>query len=74
VISSLDTHTPLTRDPSVKTLEMSLEAIEKGGYAHFMLKEIMEQPRALTDAMRGRVNPDTGEVRLANSDTCVISH
>ena len=64
VISSLDVSTPVTREHVLHKLEMSLEAIEKGGYKHFMLKEIMEQPAALTNAMRGRVNPETGEVRL----------
>jgi glutamine---fructose-6-phosphate transaminase (isomerizing) len=37
---------------------------EKGGYRHFMLKEIFEQPRAITDTFRGRVSPDTGSVML----------
>jgi glucosamine--fructose-6-phosphate aminotransferase (isomerizing) len=64
VISSLDVSTPVTREHVLHKLEMSLEAIEKGGYKHFMLKEIMEQPVALTNAMRGRVNAETGEVRL----------
>eukprot|EP00929_Paragymnodinium_shiwhaense_P112122 TRINITY_DN80378_c0_g1_i1.p1 TRINITY_DN80378_c0_g1~~TRINITY_DN80378_c0_g1_i1.p1 ORF type:complete len:665 (-),score=139.36 TRINITY_DN80378_c0_g1_i1:140-2134(-) len=42
------------KNPIVR-LEMSLEQIEKGGYAHFMLKEIMDQPNALRNAMRGRL-------------------
>ena len=45
-------------------LTMNLERIEKGGYDHFMLKEIMEQPKVLRDCMRGRVNPSTGEITL----------
>lgn len=45
-------------------LTMSLDKIEKAGYEHFMLKEILEQPRVLRDCMRGRINPDTGEVKL----------
>ena len=48
----------------VHALEWDLEQIEKGGYEHFMLKEIMEQPVALENAMRGRVRPDEGVVRL----------
>ena len=48
----------------VHALEWDLEQIEKGGYEHFMLKEIMEQPDAITNAMRGRVLVDEGEVRL----------
>ncbi|MBP6722401.1 MAG: glutamine--fructose-6-phosphate transaminase (isomerizing), partial [Bacteroidia bacterium] len=50
--------------PHVETLEMELEALEKGGYDHFMLKEIMEQPRSIADSMRGRFNIETGEVTL----------
>lgn len=64
VISSIDVSSPVVRTPSLKQLELSLEAIEKGGYKHFMLKEIMEQPRALRDAMRGRVLADAGMIKL----------
>ncbi len=46
--------------PYIETLEMNLEAIEKGGYPHFMLKEIHEQPRSIYDSMRGRFDPVTG--------------
>jgi glucosamine--fructose-6-phosphate aminotransferase (isomerizing) len=63
-LSSLDVALPLARSPELVRVELSLEAIEKGGYKHFMLKEIMEQPRALRDAMRGRINPETGELHL----------
>ena len=63
-VSSLDVALPLPRSPELVRVELSLEAIEKGGYKHFMLKEIMEQPRALRDAMRGRINADTGELHL----------
>ena len=48
----------------VHELEWDLEEIEKGGYEHFMLKEIMEQPEALENAMRGRVRADEGTVKL----------
>jgi glucosamine--fructose-6-phosphate aminotransferase (isomerizing) len=48
----------------VHELEWDLEEIEKGGYEHFMLKEIMEQPESIADAMRGRVRPDEGRVKL----------
>ncbi len=51
-------------DPTVHALEWDLEQIEKGGYEHFMLKEIMEQPEALTNAMRGRVRPEEGRIQL----------
>jgi glucosamine--fructose-6-phosphate aminotransferase (isomerizing) len=50
--------------PYVQTLEMELEAIEKGGYDHFMLKEIFEQPRSIADSMRGRVNSEEGILQL----------
>ena len=49
---------------AIQKLEMSLEAIEKGGYEHFMLKEIHEQPKVLGDAMRGRMNALQGWVKL----------
>ncbi|OZC02311.1 glutamine--fructose-6-phosphate transaminase (isomerizing) [Rubricoccus marinus] len=48
----------------VHALEWDLEEIEKGGYDHFMYKEIMEQPEALANAMRGRVHADEGTVKL----------
>ncbi len=50
--------------PYVQELEMELEAIEKGGYEHFMLKEIYEQPRSIKDSMRGRLNADKAIVQL----------
>ena len=48
----------------IQEVEWSLEQIEKKGYSHFMLKEIMEQPESLADTMRGRLDPDGGEVIL----------
>ena len=51
-------------EKEIHELEWDLEEIEKGGYEHFMLKEIMEQPTALEDCMRGRINPDKGQVLL----------
>lgn len=47
-----------TLNKEIHELEWDLEEIEKGGYPHFMLKEIMEQPRSLEDCMRGRVGTD----------------
>lgn len=44
--------------PSVQELKISLEAIEKGGYDHFMIKEIFEQPKSIQDTMRGRLLDD----------------
>lgn len=51
----------ISRTPYVDELEMSIEALEKGGFEHFMLKEIFEQPRSIADSMRGRLNTK-GEV------------
>jgi glucosamine--fructose-6-phosphate aminotransferase (isomerizing) len=50
--------------PYVQELTVELESIEKGGYDHFMLKEIYEQPRSVLDSMRGRLRADIGEVRM----------
>ncbi len=49
----------------VKQLEMSLNELEKGGYPHFMLKEIFEQPKRIAEAMRGRINIEGNSVSLA---------
>jgi glucosamine--fructose-6-phosphate aminotransferase (isomerizing) len=50
--------------PYIQQLEMQLEALEKGGYEHFMMKEIYEQPRSITDCFRGRMNAAEGWVSL----------
>ena len=50
--------------PSIQKLELKLEQIEKGGFEHFMLKEIFEQPKAITDSMRGRINTQQDVVSL----------
>lgn len=50
--------------PYVETVELELEAIEKGGYDHFMLKEIFEQPRSIADSMRGRINLEDASLLL----------
>lgn len=50
--------------PYIQKLDMELESIEKGGFEHFMLKEIFEQPRSVKDCMRGRLNADTGHLAL----------
>jgi glutamine---fructose-6-phosphate transaminase (isomerizing) len=49
---------------TIEHIDLELEAIEKGGYDHFMLKEIHEQPRTITDAMRGRVVEEDGDIVL----------
>jgi glucosamine--fructose-6-phosphate aminotransferase (isomerizing) len=50
--------------PEIQKLEMNLEAIEKGGYEHFMLKEIFEQPKSIGDSLRGRFDPKTGALAM----------
>ena len=52
------------KTPYVQELELQLEALEKGGYDHFMLKEIYEQPRSIKDSMRGRLSSIEGFVNL----------
>ncbi len=71
---------PLT--PYIQTVDLALEAIEKGGYEHFMLKEIFEQPRSIQDCMRGRLDAETGRLvlgglreyvtKLVNADRILI--
>ncbi len=51
--------------PSVQELKLDLEQIEKQGYAHFMLKEIHEQPRSICDTLRGRLLVDEGIIKMA---------
>ena len=53
-----------SQTPYIQTLEMELESIEKGGFEHFMLKEIFEQPRSIRDCMRGRLAAETGHLIL----------
>ena len=52
-------------DPNVQELQLSLEKIEKGGYDHFMLKEIYEQPRAIVDTFRGRLLREDLKIQLS---------
>ena len=52
-------------DPNVQELQLSLEKIEKGGYDHFMLKEIYEQPRAIVDTFRGRLLRENQNIQLS---------
>ena len=53
------------KTPEIKKLELTLRQLEKGGYPHFMIKEIFEQPHTLADSMRGRVNVDENNVILS---------
>lgn len=52
-------------DPEIQELKLSLEQIEKGGYEHFMLKEIFEQPKSIHDTMRGRLLVEDGVIKMA---------
>lgn len=71
---------PMT--PYIQKLEMELETIEKGGFDHFMLKEICEQPRSIKDCLRGRLDSQSGRLvlggireyvnKLANADRIII--
>jgi glucosamine--fructose-6-phosphate aminotransferase (isomerizing) len=70
------------KTPYIETLEMELESIEKGGFEHFMLKEIFEQPRSIRDCLRGRVFAENGHLvlgglreyinKVANTDRIII--
>jgi glucosamine--fructose-6-phosphate aminotransferase (isomerizing) len=68
--------------PYIQRLEMELEAIEKGGFEHFMLKEIFEQPRSIKDCLRGRLDVTSGRLvlggireyvnKMVNADRIII--
>ncbi len=72
----------ISSDPYIQKIDLELETIEKGGFPHFMLKEIFEQPRSVSDAMRGRLNADSGRLvlggireyaeKLINADRIII--
>ncbi len=53
-----------TTQVNIKTLDLDISEMEKQGYEHYMLKEIFEQPRSIQDTFRGRIIPDSGEIRL----------
>jgi glutamine---fructose-6-phosphate transaminase (isomerizing) len=71
---------PMT--PYIQRLELELEAIEKGGFEHFMLKEIFEQPRSIKDCLRGRLDSQSGRLvlggireyvnKITNADRIII--
>ena len=72
----------MERTPYIETIDLELESIEKGGYEHFMLKEIYEQPTSIGDCMRGRLNAAEGSLvlggireysnKLVNADRILI--
>ncbi len=55
-------------DIKIQELKINLEQIEKGGYNHFMLKEIYEQPKAIIDTYRGRMLADEGVIKMSGVD------
>jgi glucosamine--fructose-6-phosphate aminotransferase (isomerizing) len=55
----------IEKTPEIQKLEMTLSQLEKGGYPHFMLKEIFEQPKTLSDSMRGRINLEQNNIALS---------
>ena len=73
--SGLSTYSPDAAevDKEIHKIEFDLEEIEKGGYDHFMLKEIFSQPQTIYDAMRGRLQPEDGNVHLGGIDHMVGS-
>ena len=54
--------------PEIHELEMQIEAIEKGGFDHFMLKEIFEQPNSIRDSIRGRMSVSRSEIKMSGID------
>jgi glucosamine--fructose-6-phosphate aminotransferase (isomerizing) len=79
---SIKTIQDIPTTPYIQTLDLELEAIEKSGYEHFMLKEIFEQPRSIGDCMRGRLDANRGRLvlggireyanKLVNADRIII--
>jgi glucosamine--fructose-6-phosphate aminotransferase (isomerizing) len=65
LVKSIDN---VVQAPYVQELELSLEQLEKGGYPHFMLKEIYEQPRSIFDSFRGRFDVETGEIHMRSME------
>jgi len=61
VVKTIDN---IIQTPYIQELSLKLEMLEKGGFEHFMLKEIYEQPRSVRDCMRGRIYPNEGKVQL----------
>ena len=58
--------------PEAQTIQWDMQAAQKGGYRHFMLKEIFEQPRVITDGLTGRVEGDHSDVRLTELDNLPV--
>lgn len=61
---SVKTIENVAKTPFIQKLEINLEEIEKGGYPHFMIKEIYEQPKSIHDSIRGRIDPARGQFSM----------
>jgi glucosamine--fructose-6-phosphate aminotransferase (isomerizing) len=61
---SIKTIDNVTKTPFIQKLEINLEEIEKGGYPHFMIKEIYEQPKSILDSIRGRLDSSSGRFAM----------
>ena len=61
---SIKTIENIAKTPFIQKLEINLEEIEKGGYAHFMIKEIFEQPKSIYDSIRGRIDSVQGKIAM----------
>jgi glucosamine--fructose-6-phosphate aminotransferase (isomerizing) len=59
-------------EPNIQELQLNLEQIEKGGFDHFMLKEIHEQPKAILDTYRGRLLADKGIIKMGSVDNNIV--
>jgi glucosamine--fructose-6-phosphate aminotransferase (isomerizing) len=59
------------REKVTETIDWDYSAIQKNGYAHFMLKEIFEAPKVIEDTIRGRINPSTGQVKLGGVEKVI---
>ncbi len=58
----------IPKRPEIHEINIEVEALEKGGFDHFMLKEIYQQPESVSDGMRGRINPNEGWIKLGGID------
>jgi glucosamine--fructose-6-phosphate aminotransferase (isomerizing) len=58
----------IVKPPYIQELEINLESIEKGGFDHFMMKEIFEQPRSILDSFRGRIHVNDATITMAGID------
>jgi glucosamine--fructose-6-phosphate aminotransferase (isomerizing) len=65
-VLDIRTKEDVVQTPYIQKLELELEAIEKGGYPHFMLKEIFEQPRSILDSMRGRLVAENTQLTMSS--------